>query len=307
MNILNKIKESIYYVKDNAEYVEINYKALDEIIKNINLENNSHWLISNPFGILNMDIKDIMYYLLVLHTIGDYCFWGDNKWSIETSDGVLDGTYAIMYLILKRMQSKKSFNMTKKEFKEFLKGNNEIPLLDDRYKNLCIMNEYLKGRNFYDLIKDKKKDSELLVYLTQNLPYLKDVSIYQGESIYFYKRAQLMVSDILHIREYIEKVDVDYANLMGCADYKIPQVLNNLGVLIYSKDLDNKIMARHELKENSEEEIEIRACDLVVIDYIYQKLNGKISRMDINDYLWLLGQDKKKITKPYHRTLTSHY
>ena len=307
MNILNKIKESIYYVKDNAEYVEINYKALDEIIKNINLENNSHWLISNPFGILNMDIKDIMYYLLVLHTICDYCFWGDNKWSIETSDGVLDGTYAIMYLILKRMQSKKSFNMTKKEFKEFLKGNNEIPLLDDRYKNLCIMNEYLKGRNFYDLIKDKKKDSELLVYLTQNLPYLKDVSIYQGESIYFYKRAQLMVSDILHIREYIEKVDVDYANLMGCADYKIPQVLNNLGVLIYSKDLDNKIMARHELKENSEEEIEIRACDLVVIDYIYQKLNGKISRMDINDYLWLLGQDKKKITKPYHRTLTSHY
>ena len=307
MNILNKIKESIYYVKDNAEYVEINYKALDEIIKNINLENNIHWLISNPFGILNMDIKDIMYYLLVLHTIGDYCFWGDNKWSIETSDGVLDGTYAIMYLILKRMQSKKSFNMTKNEFKEFLKGNNEIPLLDDRYKNLCIMNEYLKGRNFYDLIKDKKKDSELLVYLTQNLPYLKDVSIYQGESIYFYKRAQLMVSDILHIREYIEKVDVDYANLMGCADYKIPQVLNNLGVLIYSKDLDNKIMARQELKENSEEEIEIRACDLVVIDYIYQKLNGKISRMDINDYLWLLGQDKKKITKPYHRTLTSHY
>ncbi len=307
MNILNKIKESIYYVKDNAEYVEINYKALDEIIKNINLENNIHWLISNPFGILNMDIKDIMYYLLVLHTIGDYCFWGDNKWSVETSDGVLDGTYAIMYLILKRMQSKKSFNMTKNEFKEFLKGNNEIPLLDDRYKNLCIMNEYLKGRNFYDLIKDKKKDSELLVYLTQNLPYLKDVSIYQGESIYFYKRAQLMVSDILHIREYIEKVDVDYANLMGCADYKIPQVLNNLGVLIYSKDLDNKIMARHELKENSEEEIEIRACDLVVIDYIYQKLNGKISRMDINDYLWLLGQDKKKITKPYHRTLTSHY
>ena len=307
MDILNKIKESIYYVKDNAEYVKINYDALDEIIKNINLENNTHWLISNPFGILNMSIVDIMNYLLILHTIGDYCFWGDNKWSIETSDGVLDGTYAIMYLILKRMQSKKSFNMTKIEFEEFLKGNNEIPLLDNRYKNLCLMNEYLKGRNFYDLIKDKTKDTELLTYLTQNLPYLEDVSIYKGQNIYFYKRAQLMVSDILHIREYIEKVNVDYSNLMGCADYKIPQVLNNLGVLQYSEDLDDKIIERQEVKEDSEEEIEIRACDLVVIDYIYQKLNGKIARMDINDYLWLLGQDKKKITKPYHRTLTSHY
>ena len=101
MNILDKIKESIYYVKDNAHFVEINYEVLDEIIKNINLENNTHWLISNPFGILNMDIKDIMNYLLILHTIGDYCFWGDNKWSVETSDVVPDGTYAIMYLILK--------------------------------------------------------------------------------------------------------------------------------------------------------------------------------------------------------------
>ncbi len=307
MNILDKINESIYFVKDNAQYVKINYDALDEIIKNINLENNTHWLISNPFGILDMDIVDIMYYLLILHTIGDYCFWGDPKWSIESEYGILDGTYAIMYLILKRMQSKKSFNMTKDDFKEFLKGNNEIPLLDDRYKNLCMMNEYLKGRDFYDLIKDKTKDTELLTYLTQNLPYLEDVSTYKGESIYFYKRAQLMVSDILHLREYIEKVEVDYSHLMGCADYKIPQVLNNLGVLLYSKDLDNKITGKEELKENSEEEIEIRACDLVAIDYIYQKLNGKIARMDINDYLWLLGQDKKKITKPYHRTLTSHY
>lgn len=307
MDILDKIKESIYYVKDNTQYVEINYEVLDEIIKNINLENNTHWLISNPFGILNMNIKDIMYYLLILHTIGDYCFWGDPKWSIETSDGVFDGTYAIMYLILKRMQSKKCFNMTKSEFREFLKGNNEIPLLDDRYKNLCLMNKYLKGRNFYDLIKDKTKDTELLIYLIENLPYLEDVSLYKDKNIYFYKRAQLLVSDILHIREYIEKVRVDYSNLMGCADYKIPQVLNNLGVLIYNKDLDNKIMQRQELKENSEEEVEIRACDLVAIDYIYQKLNGKISRMDINDYLWLVGQDKKKIAKPYHRTLTSHY
>ena len=214
MNTLDKIKESIYYVKDNSRNVEINYDVLDEIIKNINLKNNTHWLISNPFGILDMDIVDIMNYLLILHTIGDYCFWGDNKWSIETSNGAFDGTYAIMYLILQRMQSKKSFNMTKNEFKEFVKGNNEIPLLDDRYKNLCLMNEYLKGKNFYDLIKEKTKDTELLDYLIQNLPYLEDVSLYKSENIYFYKRAQLMVSDILHIREYIEKVNVDYSNLM---------------------------------------------------------------------------------------------
>ena len=55
------------------------------------------------------------------------------------------------------------------------------------------------------------------------------------------------------------------------------------------------------------EEVEIRANTLKVIDYIYETLDRKYSRMDINDFIWLLGQDKSKMIKPYHRTLTKHY
>ena len=54
-------------------------------------------------------------------------------------------------------------------------------------------------------------------------------------------------------------------------------------------------------------EIEIRANDLIVIDYIANKLDNKVTRSDINDYIWCLGQDKIKMLKPYHRTLTNHY
>ena len=54
-------------------------------------------------------------------------------------------------------------------------------------------------------------------------------------------------------------------------------------------------------------EVEIRANDIVVIDYIYEKLNGEVCRMDINDYIWLLGQDKRVVNKNYHRTKTIHY
>ena len=46
---------------------------------------------------------------------------------------------------------------------------------------------------------------------------------------------------------------------------------------------------------------------LKVIHYIYEKLGKKYDRMDINDFIWLLGQDKSKMIKPYHRTLTKHY
>ena len=58
-----------------------------------------------------------------------------------------------------------------------------------------------------------------------------------------------------------------------------------------------KVTKEDEIEENSDMEIEIRANDLVVIDYIYKKLDGKVCRMDINDYIWLLGQDKSKINK----------
>ena len=72
-------------------------------------------------------------------------------------------------------------------------------------------------------------------------------------------------------------------------------------------DLEYKLARKEELEEDSIEEIEIRANDLVVIDYIYEKLNREVCRMDINDYIWLLGQDKSKINKNYHRTRTIRY
>lgn len=102
-------------------------------------------------------------------------------------------------------------------------------------------------------------------------------------------------------------MDVDYSHLIGCADYKIPQVMRCYGMLGFSDSLADRVDSKVEIEEGSKEEVEIRANTLKVIDYIYETLDRKYSRMDINDFIWLLGQDKSKMTKPYHRTLTKHY
>lgn len=309
MSLIDKLNSSYKYVCDNSKYVKINYDKIDELMNNIDFSKIKHWLASNPFGIMDMDLEDIINFLLVYHTIGDYCFWGDPKWEIETSDGKLDGSYAIMYLIINRFKISQDFNMDYNEFKEFLKGNVEIPLLDDRFANLSKMNEFLKKYNkpFYEIINGVTSDIELLEFITNNLQYFEDVSDYDGHDIYFYKRAQLLTSDILHVMEEKEKIEVDYSHLIGCADYKIPQVMRCYGMLEFTSALAEKVDNKIALPENSQEEIEIRANDLAIINYIYEKLNEKVSRMDINDFIWLLGQDKSKMTKPYHRTLTKHY
>lgn len=308
-DILYKIEETSKFVSQNSKDVRINYNRLDEIIEVFDLSNNKHWLESNPFGILDMDVKNIINFLLIYHTIGDYCFWGEPKWTIKITEGELDGSFAMMYLVINRLKSGKNFDMSFEEFSDFLKANTEIPLLEDRYNNLVLMNKFLRknGNDFYSLIKDIYDDKTLFEYIISNLEYFKDESEYKEEKIYFYKRAQLLVSDVLHIREKLENVKVDYSNLCGCADYKIPQVMRCFGILEFSRELSNLVDNKVELKEDSDMEVEIRANDIVVIDYIYKKLNKRLTRMDINDYVWLLGQDKSKMVKPYHRTLTNHY
>lgn len=309
-NILSEIERTTKLVASNSKNVSINYQVIDEIIAKGEFDKVSYWLASNPYGLLDMSCREIVNFLLIYHTIGDYCFWGDPKWTIKTDEGIeLDGSMAMMYLIIKRYKEEKSFEMSMLTFSTWLDGNVEIPLLKERYDCLCELNRYLNNlkSDFYDEIKDFKEDISLLDYIINHFSYFDDESIYNGDKVYFYKRAQLLTSDILHVREIVEKVKVDYSHLVGCADYKIPQVMRNLGMLEYSDELAKLVDNKVNLKYGSEMEVEIRANDLVVIDYIAKKLNNKVSRMDINDYIWLLGQNKSKNDKPYHRTLTIYY
>lgn len=308
-DLLDRIKKSVTYVSNNSKYVKVNYERIDEIIKDGEFDNVKHWLDSNPFGLLDMNCRDIINFLLVYHTIGDYCFWGEPKWEIDTPIGKLDGSYAIMYILINRFKDNQDFNISYQDFSDILKGNVEIPLLKERYDCLMEMNNYLSDlhNDFYDEIKNIIVDKDLLDYVVSHLNYFKDESTFNGKTIYFYKRAQLLVSDILHVRKLLENIGVNYSNLTGCADYKIPQVMNCLGMLEYSEELENMLANKIEIPENDEIEVEIRANDLVVINYICEKLNFKVCRMDINDYIWLLGQDKSKIKKNYHRTKTIHY
>ena len=91
--------------------------------------------------------------------------------------------------------------------------------------------------NFYLYIKDITIDSELFNIIITGFSSFKDERTYNNENIKLYKLAQLLTSDILHIRQLKENIKVDYSNLIGCTDYKIPQVLRGLGLTAYSNEL----------------------------------------------------------------------
>lgn len=309
--MLDKILETSNYVYNNAKYVKIDLSEIKKVAQSINCQNLKHWLQNNPFGLLDLNVDDIINFLVIFDSI-DCSFWGNPKWMVETKEGKIDGAFALMYCLLNLRKQKGHLNFEQISFEEFseaLKGNIDIPLLNERYvvlKNISeIINQRMDG-NFYNYIKNVTSDIELFNIIINNFPSFEDTRNYNGKTIYFYKLAQLLVSDILHIREIKEKKCVDYSHLVGCADYKIPQVLRNLNIIQYNSDLANIVDNKKEIKENSMYEIEIRASMIVAIDLIKKEI-GNVASININDAIWSLGQNKELVQKPYHLTRTMSY
>lgn len=310
--MLDKIIKSCRYVSNNSESVKINEAKLDEFIEMIKKVETKHWLSFSPYNLLDLPTETIINFLLVYEAI-DFSFWGNPKWTIDTNNGKEDGSIALLYEILRYVKDKNTTdfsNITKDEFREILKGNIEIPLFEERYKIITnvskIVNEKMNG-NFYEFIKNITIDTELFEIIVNYFQNFKDERVYNDEPIYLYKLAQLLTSDILHIKELKENVKVDYSHLVGCADYKIPQVMRGLGILEYSDELAYIIDNRKEIEVNSKYEVEIRANMLVVIDLIKKKLEDKVCSIDINDYIWSQGRNKNIELKPYHLTRNTNY
>ena len=309
--MLDKIKNSCKYVVENSEHVKIDYSKLDDFIANIDCNNLKNWLLYNPYNLLDLDIETLVNFLLVFESI-DYSFWGQPKWTIETEDGLKDGSDALLYDMLKyakKLENATFNDVSFNEFRNILKGNIEIPFLEERYKTISEINEIVNKKmsgNFYKYIKNITSDTELFNLIINNFESFKDERIYDGKVIYFYKLAQLLTSDILHLREEIEKITVDYSNLIGCADYKIPQVLRALGITKYDKELSYMVDNKKEIEISSKYEVEIRASQIFVLGYIKNRLNS-FKSVDINDFLFNYSKKLKNIVKPYHLCRNKNY
>ena len=314
--MLDKVLKTSEFVVRHAKHVKINEDKVNELIDELLQFKHVHYLTQVPDGIYDMSTKDIINFLLIYDAI-DFSFWGNPKWTIDVGEKKLDGGEALLHCVFYLFDGRDSIdvykqleNMTLDRFKEILKGNIDIPLLEERYQIVTkiakTVNEKMHG-NFYDYIKEMHTDTEILETILSYFSSFEDTRTYQGETIYFYKLAQLLTSDILHVMKIKDKKKVDYSNLVGCADYKIPQVMESFGILEYDDELTSKLNEKREIAENSEYEVEIRASMIVVVHFIWKKIDKCIDRIDINDFIWGKGKDKTLNYKPYHLTRTTSY
>ena len=103
--------------------------------------------------------------------------------------------------------------------------------------------------------------------------------MYKGHQVFLYKRAQIFAADLWGAFEgqgYGEFDDIGSITIF--ADYIVPAVLRQIGVLKYSSILADKIEADSEICPGSEEEVELRACSIYAVEKIKELISIKSGR-----------------------------
>ncbi|MGB9608823.1 MAG: queuosine salvage family protein, partial [Minisyncoccia bacterium] len=143
-----------------------------------------------------------------------------------------------------------------------------------------------------------KNSPEKFVLKLSELPQYKD--IYPKYQIHFYKKAQLLYWE-LYLYGFIKNAK-KLAHLTIFPDYSIIAFFNYLGLIIYNKELKNKIYKGQEIKFASRQEIELRAGAILAGEWLASKLNILPCKLDL--VFWNIAHN---LNLKKHKTKTIFY
>ena len=309
----NPVREAARWVMARARWVSLDTAVLRDLAGKLAEEGGPPWPEEYHFtGEEELTLR----YLLVLDAL-NFCFWpGKGRWRIPGPGGeMLDGYYALAYGLKRAAEDCPEFfepghlaGLAEDDLRGVL---GDIPLLRERARIAREVGRALlrfggSARRFLGA----GSCAGIVERLTAHMPSFRDACIWRGRWIPFYKRAQILCSDI-HGAFRGEGPgalpDMDW--LTAFADYKLPQLLRAHGALVLHPGLAARIDRREVIRAGSDEEIEIRAATVHAVELLV----GELSRMglplrafEVDWMLWTLSQDMD-LPFPYHRTLTIFY
>jgi hypothetical protein len=160
-------------------------------------------------------------------------------------------------------------------------------------------------------IEDAGQSASRLVDLVSEMPFFRDVSIYDGTEVPLYKRGQILITDLAIAFDGQGPGSFrDLDRLTIFADNLVPHVLRVDGLLAYDPDLLARIELGELIPAGSPEEIEIRAVAIHAVERIAAELRASgvsVTARDLDFLLWNRGLGEEYKTFPRHRTRTVFY
>jgi hypothetical protein len=145
-----------------------------------------------------------------------------------------------------------------------------------------------------------------LVRILSAWPCFADRSRYDELELPFLKRAQIAAAD-LYRAGVLDPSDLPRLTMF--ADNLVPHVLRLDGVLRFDPELTARIEREELIEHGSPEEVEIRACALHAVELIVaaQPADSRATAAEVDQFLWLRGQEPRYKSSPRHRSRCTAY
>lgn len=255
-------------------------------------------------------------YVGVLDTL-NFCFWPSPA-NIEY-DALALGLRKVLLANPRAFDAESLIGVTEEEVSTWTTP--PLPNLPQRAAALREWGQGLKehfGGKALNLVTASKGSCvTLLTLILDHFPHFRDTAVYsapngEAKRVCFYKRAQILCGDLwaafLHNkgRKGGPTDFHDIAQLTAFADYRLPQLLREKGVMRYSKALGEAIDGGEELPTGGSWECEIRAATVVAVERIKGGLEG-VSSMELDWLLWNVGEAQISAMRKHHRVRSTFY
>ena len=259
---------------------------------------------------------------ILLFNAINFCYWGDPVWEIELGGQWWGGSMAVLGSIhralnegLPILDAAYLARLTAADLAYILRGRGGLHLMAER---LAIWQEVGRvltaefGGQFTAVISAAGGDAlELARLLVERFPLFDDVWGFEGRRVPFYKRAQLaaaMLFEAFGGQGWGNLARADQLTVF--ADYKLPQVLRRLGILVYDEALAAAVDGQRLIPAGSRWELEIRIATIWAAELMRRSLTPRlpaVTALHLDYWLWYAGRQQGPHVQPYHRTLTTAY
>jgi Potential Queuosine, Q, salvage protein family len=315
------VLDSLYPVIERSRDVQTDVDRIVEVARWMAYEELPIPDYALPFGIGAGDIDETIDFILTTACIdtaftdfsnhikfqADYAGqnWSDSdalfacmKRALDKGIPILDGAFLA--------------KVTRAEMETLFAGNIELPMLDEKTEILHQVGDVLArqyGGRFHNFVKNCSpklyaSGKGLVDRLVSEFPRFRDVSLYDGHTVKFYKLSQLAIWFLYTSLRRSGKFHLeDLETMSAFADYIVPVALRLMGITSYSAELESAIHSYQMIPSDSAWEVEIRAHCI----YASALLAEEVNKIRPSDQQIIVPQVDARLWTHYHTTWWPHH